>query len=302
MNERGLKVAILLATFNGEKYLLDQLKSLESQKDVTLSVFANDDGSTDQTQSILNAWFKKGVIKEITYTNGVGSTKAFSKLLEKNHDFDYIAFCDQDDIWESTKLVDLIREMDSINTQIPQLAFSRRTFIDSKNSVIGSSKRLSKAPSFANALVENIAPGNTILLNREAAKLVNVFFTNSICHYDSFTYLIISAFGRCIFVDKALVRYRIHSENSIGLRKFDIRSTRASILCYIRHWQILDESRHKVVEEDVKAILNSHLNILEEKRTIPLLWSIFMLRVIRQSRFDTYMFKIILFFVLRKIN
>jgi glycosyltransferase involved in cell wall biosynthesis len=302
MNERGPKVAILLATFNGEKYLLGQLKSLESQKDVTLSVFANDDGSTDQTQKILNAWFEKGVIKEITYTNGVGSTKAFQKLLEKNHDFEYIAFCDQDDVWESNKLIDLIREMDSIKTKFPQLAFSRRTFIDSKNNVIGSSKKLRKAPSFANALVENIAPGNTILLNKEAATLVNLCFTNETCHYDSFTYLIISAFGRCIFVDKALVRYRIHSENSIGLRKFDIKSTKASIICYIRQWQILDASRHKVLEDENKAILNSHLNILEEKRTIPLLRSIYMLRVIRQSRFDTYIFKIILFFVLRKIN
>jgi hypothetical protein len=192
--------------------------------------------------------------------------------------------------------------MDSINTQFPQLAFSRRTFIDSKNNVIGSSKKLSKAPSFANALVENIAPGNTILLNREAAKLVNLCFTNAICHYDSFTYLIISAFGRCVFVDKALVRYRIHSENSIGLRKLDIKSTRASIICYTRQWQILDASRHKVVEEEDKAILNSHLNILEEKSTISLLRSIFMLRVIRQSRFDTYIFKIILFFLLRKIH
>jgi glycosyltransferase involved in cell wall biosynthesis len=177
----------------------------------------------------LSAWFERGVVKEITHTNGVGSTKAFHKLLEKSHNFEYIAFCDQDDIWESDKLIALIREIDSINTQFPQLVFSRRTLIDSKNNVIGSSKKLRKTPSFANALVENIAPGNTILLNREAAKLVNLYFTNSICHYDSFTYLIISAFGRCIFVDKDLVRYRIHSENSVGLRKFDIKSVRASI-------------------------------------------------------------------------
>lgn len=302
MNEELPNVAILLATFNGEKYLLAQLKSLEAQTDVTLSVYVNDDGSTDQTNIILSEWFEKGMIKEITYTKGVGSTKAFLKLLEKNHDFEYIAFCDQDDIWESNKLISLIREIDSINKQFPQLAFSRRTLIDCKNTVIGSSKKLKKEPSFANALVENIAPGNTILLNKEAAKLITHFITDQICHYDSFAYLIISALGRCIFVDENLVRYRIHPYNSIGLRKFDLKSTKAAIICYVRQWQKIDELIYNFMKDEDKTILDSHLKILEEKRTIPRLFSISMLRVIRQNKLDALIFKALLFFVLRKIG
>ena len=300
MIEKRPNVAILLATFNGEKYLHAQLKSLEAQLDVTLSVYANDDGSTDQTHKILSEWLEKGVIKEITYTKRIGSTKAFLRLLNKHHDFEYTAFCDQDDIWEPAKLISLIREIDPINNEFPQLAFSRRILINSEDTVIGSSKVLKKEPSFSNALVENIAPGNTILLNRGAARLINRYVTDEICHYDSFAYLIISALGRCIFLDENLVRYRIHAQNSIGLRKFDLKSTNAAVNCYVRQMEEINRLIRDLIKDEDKAILDSYIKILEKKRTIPLLFSISMLRVMRQNKLDSLAFKVFLFFTLQK--
>ena len=98
------KVTVILAAFNGVKFIDEQLASIKSQKGVIVEVYANDDGSTDGTLERLACWQNEGLITTLKLSDRIGSTKAFLELLQLCSDKTYVAFCDQDDIWDSEKL------------------------------------------------------------------------------------------------------------------------------------------------------------------------------------------------------
>lgn len=223
-------VDVLLATFNGERYLEEQLHSLDQQEDVNVRVWANDDGSDDGTLAILLKWQKLGLINNITKTQRIGSTRAFLKLLSEHSDSEYVAFCDQDDIWDPIKL---ITQVGNLTEETPMVVASQRLYINSTGAIIGKSRMLRTSPCFENAMVENIAPGNTILMNSQAIKLTNSFPNPAIAHYDSWIYLLITAFGRVDFLHQPLTRYRIHSSNAVGLRKFSVSRIAESVSRFV---------------------------------------------------------------------
>lgn len=217
---------ILLATFNGERYLSEQLESLDRQVDVNVRVWVNDDGSVDETLKVLHKWQVQGLIKGISKTQGIGSTRAFLTLLSEHSDAEYVAFCDQDDIWEPRKLATQVLKIDN---EKAMLIISQRLHVDSNGEAIGKSKRLQRPPSFENAMMENIAFGNTIMLNNKAIKLVNSIPEPQVEHYDSWIYLLISIFGKIVEVPQPLTYYRLHSKNSVGLRNISAQSVRVSV-------------------------------------------------------------------------
>ena len=251
-------VDVLLATFNGERFLGEQLESLHRQKDVNVRVWANDDGSVDETLTILRKWQDKGLVKNISRTHAVGSTRAFLILLSKHSNSDFVAFCDQDDIWEPHKL---ITQIDGLNGDKPQMVFSRRIYIDEQNREIGISPKANRKISFRNALVENIAAGNTQLLNNAAIKTMIRFQNSKVQYYDSWTYLSISAFGECRYLDEPLVRYRIHGNNSVGLRRLEISRILKSVDSYynqaLNFKELLDLNGLDVERRDLEAFLRT---------------------------------------------
>jgi glycosyltransferase involved in cell wall biosynthesis len=232
-------VDVLLATFNGERYLDEQLKSLARQQDVNLRVWANDDGSVDQTLTILNKWHAKGLINRISHTVGVGSTRAFLKLLSDHSDSEYVAFCDQDDIWEPKKLATQLLEM---KNDLPMCVITQKLHIDSSSAAIGKSKILRNKPSFENSMIENVASGNTILINRQAINLINNIPDPQVRHYDSWIYLLVSLFGKVAEIPIPLTKYRIHSNNTVGLRRISLRENWISINSFINQNVFLYEN------------------------------------------------------------
>ncbi len=230
---------VLLATFNGERYLDEQLKSLARQQDVNLRVWANDDGSVDQTLTILNKWHAKGLINRISHTVGVGSTRAFLKLLSDHSDSEYVAFCDQDDIWEPKKLATQLLEM---KNDLPMCVITQKLHIDSSSAAIGKSKILRNKPSFENSMIENVASGNTILINRQAINLINNIPDPQVRHYDSWIYLLVSLFGKVAEIPIPLTKYRIHSNNTVGLRRISLRENWISINSFINQNVFLYEN------------------------------------------------------------
>ena len=103
-------VCVLLATFNGERYLPDQIESLMEQKGVSIKIFVRDDGSTDNTHKLLKKWSKKGILTWYTGEN-LKPANSFMSLLKEAPIADYYAFCDQDDIWDKDKLDVAVKEM-----------------------------------------------------------------------------------------------------------------------------------------------------------------------------------------------
>ncbi|MEZ6961503.1 MULTISPECIES: glycosyltransferase family 2 protein [unclassified Aeromonas] len=214
-------VLILICTCNGEKFLEEQLISFEEQTYDNWAVIASDDGSTDNTKSILEKYKNKWKENQLTIVEGPrqGVTKNFMSLIcNKAIEADYYAFSDQDDIWIPSKLENALNWLEKIKSNTPALYCSSTLLVDENNNKIGLSTINKKAPSFSNALVQNIASGNTMVLNKVAIELLRQTGHDiSIIIHDWWSYLVVTGCGGIVFYDsKPTVRYRQHTANLIG--------------------------------------------------------------------------------------
>lgn len=215
------KVAILLCTFNGRDYLEEQLDSFDSQLHHNWIVWASDDGSNDGTLSILEAY--QQIWPEGQLSINFGPTKGFtanflSLASNSNIESDFFAYSDQDDIWEPIKLTRALEWLKTIQDDIPALYCSRTRLVDAKNNEIGISPLFNKQPGFANALIQNIGGGNTMVFNNSARKLLQQAGSNlPVTSHDWWTYMLITGCGGQVFYDDCpTVRYRQHKSNMVG--------------------------------------------------------------------------------------
>jgi glycosyltransferase involved in cell wall biosynthesis len=283
------KVTILLAVFNGEKYLNEQLTSLENQTGVAVSVIANDDGSTDSSIEILETWRKKGLIAEIYRTKNIGAANAFNFLLSTVKTGEFVAFCDQDDLWEHNKLEQMCGLIEQASYS--SMVFCKRNYINDKGQPIGKPRDIRKIPSFENALVENLAPGNTVLLNHKAMELIQKYFYRNSGHFDSWVYLVVSAFGECIFLDSPLIKYRIHNNNTVGLRKKNFKVFCRALDFWERQALLFHESAHDSLSLDQQIQLAKFLGLYSMKRNFASLIYLSKYQFHRQSKKDAIVIK-----------
>lgn len=215
------KVAILLSTYNGERFLAEQLESLLAQTHRNWVIYASDDGSTDSTLAILHKYQERIGKDRLFILNGPrqGFAKNFMSLVKSLLvTADCFAFCDQDDVWLPNKLEKSLRFVEAVPTEIPALYCSRTHLIDEGGNSIGFSPLFSKPPSFANALVQSIAGANTMLLNRAAMELLKRTDDNAIIiSHDWWAYILVSGYAGKIFYDaEPSILYRQHGSNLIG--------------------------------------------------------------------------------------
>jgi glycosyltransferase involved in cell wall biosynthesis len=215
------EVCIIMATYNGEDYLIDQLESIKNQIGVEVSVLVVDDGSTDSTLSILESYRRNGLIFKIIQTDRVGHSVAFMTGLNQISTEEWVGFSDQDDIWDSTKLINSIK---SSTLDEPVLISGGRTYIDNRGKPVGRSVELRRPPSWRNALVENICYGNTILINRKGIELINGFKGIYPEVFDAWLYLVFALRGRIVYLKDSGTKYRLHESNTIGVgRTWNLR-------------------------------------------------------------------------------
>ncbi|WP_461429308.1 glycosyltransferase family 2 protein [Gymnodinialimonas sp.] len=215
-------VMILLATYQGARFLGEQIRSLYDQSVPDISIFASDDGSTDQTLEVLQEaqtnW-DKGEF-HIRSGPGVGYRSNFRSIaLRCDLNSDYYAFCDQDDIWDADKLERALRWSAKFDPEIPQVYSSRTRWIDESGKFLRISHAFGREPSFANALVQTIAGGNTMVMNQAAMKLFRktAESVGPVSH-DGWLYLIVTGAGGIFhFSDEASVSYRQHNASVSGV-------------------------------------------------------------------------------------
>ena len=222
MSSKLVKVAIILGFYNGNKFLVEQLKSIISQTQKNLKIFIFNDKSTQKLLSLEKAYLQNSESK-ITIVNrkkNHGYAKNFLfGLKDVGANFDYYAFSDQDDIWENNKIEDALKEISKFDFSKPVLYCSRTKYISNDSSKeIGSSRNFKKVGIFKNALIQNIAGGNTIVMNKEARNLVvSSLKCREFVAHDWWCYQIISASGgEIIFSSKKSLKYRQHDKNLIG--------------------------------------------------------------------------------------
>ena len=216
------KVAILLCTLSGQRYLDEQLKSFAAQTHSNWEVWASDDGSIDNTHNILQSYQTQWGAARLSIHSGPSEgfvANFLSLTCNSNIEADYYAYSDQDDVWKPEKLELAVNWLLSVPPQKPALYCSRTRVVDANNNEIGLSPLFAKPPSFANSLMQNIGGGNTMVFNKAARALLKQSkeFAPDISH-DWWAYQLISGCGGQVFYDsKPTVRYRQHGANLVGI-------------------------------------------------------------------------------------
>lgn len=207
------RVLILMSTYNAEKYLAEQIKSLREQRNVCVSILCRDDGSTDDTIRIL----KSLGIDYYTGSN-LGPARSFMDLIEKcSETYEYYAFCDQDDYWYPDKLKTAIEYIDN-EKEGPVLYYSAVNVTDEKLKVMYKSFKTTPNALSEIALSCGIMQGCTQVFNRQLLLQLKRHKPNSIAMHDFYITLVCKFLGGKFVMDSTpQISYRQHSTNTLGI-------------------------------------------------------------------------------------
>lgn len=218
-----MNVQILMSTYNGEKYIHQQLDSLLAQNYQNISVLIRDDGSTDKTVEILIEYAKADSRLSWYQGENLGPAKSFFDLImHADSRADYIMFADQDDVWLDGKIdraLKILRTAEkSMNTtNIPSLYCGNTYVVDENlNTIERVIPRKVRRLSFGNALVQNICTGCTAAINHELLKLLQQSTPNYMIMHDWWLYLTASCFGSVVYDNQSYIKYRQHGHNTSG--------------------------------------------------------------------------------------
>ncbi len=218
------KVTVLMSTYNGEKYLKEQLDSILNQQGVDVSLLIRDDGSTDKTRDILEEYSKN---KKITWYFGDNLKPAlsFMDLINKTKETDYYALCDQDDVWLDNKLIKAINKLEQYPNTQPNLYYGLPIIVDKKlNTIHGIDDKRNKMMTFESSMISSNAIGCTMVFNYELLKLVRSKNPDYIIMHDAWIHKVCLLFnGNIIWDPNVAMLYRQHDNNVIGAHKSKIR-------------------------------------------------------------------------------
>ena len=214
-------VAILLCTYNGARFLAEQLDSLQAQTHQNWVVIASDDGSTDQTLEILQQYQSKWPPKKLMIRSGPqkGFCQNFLSLAcDPEIKADYYAFCDQDDVWLPEKLsIALVNIAFNQQLNIPYLYCGRTYYVTENLKSCGISPLFVFPPSFRNALVQSIAGGNTMVFNAALKRLIENAGPLDVPSHDWWVYILVTGSGGVAFYDQVgHILYRQHDGSLVG--------------------------------------------------------------------------------------
>ena len=211
-----MSIQILLSTYNGEKYLEEQIESLRKQVGVDFSIFVRDDGSTDNTKSILEKYAKEGAL--IWYDGeNIKPAHSFFDLMKNASEFDYYAFCDQDDVWANNKLFMAIEKLNKCEVKTPSMYFSRAQLVDERLNTIKSKNYPKDKFTFGTALIRNNVTGCTMVFNKTLLELVNHYNPKYLSMHDHWIYVLCLALnGNIIYDANSYIKYRQHESNACG--------------------------------------------------------------------------------------
>lgn len=214
-------VSILLAVYKPNKsWFIEQLISLNEQTYANLELLVYDDcPNYPVDEELIRQYIKRFKYKFIRGTKNKGSNKAFEELT-KAAEGDFFAYCDQDDIWEADKISILIEFIQKDNAV---LAYSDMSVIDKDSKLTAQSLRevrprlqyIYGEKLFDKLFFSNCIAGCSMIVNSKIAKSSMPF--SKVTVHDQWIAMIASFYGKIVFVDKPLIRYRIHGNNQTGI-------------------------------------------------------------------------------------
>ncbi|WP_199130171.1 glycosyltransferase family 2 protein [Enterobacter hormaechei] len=290
MHNKHATIDIVLATYNGGIYIEEQLNSIINMvgfNDLVKNVIVCDDSSTDGTLQIVKKIIPKNklIILENTQRKTFGPAKNFERGI--NHTTaNYVMLSDQDDFWEKDKLLAYYEEAQKLNDQKPFIIFSDLEVVDSDLNTID--------PSFLhfqsidnkwyekinNLLIQNMAPGCTMMFNKELIKASMPFPRDCLMH-DWWLMLVCNLYGQIKFIqDKTFIKYRQHSSNQVGAKKNSIvnnilnlsksiNTSSVNLHKTIKQMMDFKERYHNDIPSETKSYIEA-LNLFLDAKSSPI--------------------------------
>ncbi|MDN2452930.1 glycosyltransferase family 2 protein [Lactobacillus sp. UCMA15818] len=216
-------ISVAMTTYNGEKYLRDQIQSILSQTYPVDEIIICDDGSKDNTINIINE-FKDNQIKLVVNNQNLGYVKNFEQAIASTRG-DYVFLADQDDIWVPEKVEKMLTVMKDKKCS---LLCSNFELIDSKNRSIENKEEYNipsfvekkhryslSVVSFNRLLLGNVVQGCTYCFDQKVREKYLAVNNQEVFH-DWQLMLIAAYIGEVLFYDQSLIQYRLHEKNTIG--------------------------------------------------------------------------------------
>lgn len=272
------QIAILLASYNGEQFIREQIDSILSQSCTDWHLYIRDDNSSDDTLLIEHE-YESRYPQQITVVDipsvEHGAKHNFwllSQYVLKETDAAYIMFCDQDDVWIQSKIEDTFSAMKSAEQKFQDrriLVYTDLKVVDRNLKVLGNSfikyRALNPSCTEINRIVvQNNATGCTTMLSRDLLeKAFELEDVGEIAMHDWWFSLVASVFGHIVFVDKPTILYRQHGDNVVGATKVNSLSFILKRLSGNNH---IKKTLHMAVDQ-AKVFLNTYQDIPLDDRS-----------------------------------
>lgn len=279
------RIAILLPTWNGEKFLAEQLDSLLAQTYQNFVVVIRDDGSSDGTPTLIAHYataHPHHIHMLVSDGQNLGASGSFSWLmhyaLQHKHtlgmEHALLMFCDQDDVWVPHKIAVSMQRMQALQQKhpgAPALIHSDLRVVDEQRQLIAPSFAAYQGleplrNTFGRMIVSNTVTGCTALLNEELVALASPIPAGAVMH-DWWLALVASAFGHLDYIDDALVEYRQHGRNTIGAREYQ-RQERGSFVGRLMDNQ--HDTAFRMTAKQARAFMKKYASTLSVKQRAPL--------------------------------
>ena len=214
------RVMVVMSAYNGSKYITQQLDSIFRQKDVDVTCYVRNDGSTDNTLEVLNNLTPPLSATHLIIDDGdnVGWEKSFLLALRAAPEADYYAFADQDDIWFDDKLISAVRLLEkNAKDGVPMMVHCNKLSVGEDLKPFAHQVRRTPRPlNRQNAMVQEYAQGCAIVMNEAARQLVTEHIPKSKIAHDFWCGLLCYLFGEVLYDNTPRFYHISHGSNASG--------------------------------------------------------------------------------------
>ena len=277
-------VDVLIATYNGERFLAEQIESILKQTWQDFRILIHDDGSTDKTVEIIDEFVSRYPDKMIRMKDTVKCGSAVKNFmhLSQYSEADYIMYCDQDDYWLPNKIELTLAKMQELETKagkdIPILVFSTYALADENLKLLSYKEKNMQIASchleLSRLVVQNYVTGCLMMVNKRLLTLAGEYHEGILMH-DWWFALIASAMGEICHIKDVTMLYRQHTDNVVGaidVKSFRYRwarvkdkNTKNMKFLYKAQMQLFLNRFQEYLNEDTVKVIDNFLAIYEEK-------------------------------------
>lgn len=253
------KVVVIMSSYNGEKYIKDQIESILNQDQKEVILYIRDDGSTDNTTDIIRKYTKSGrVILDIG--NNLGAKNSFMQAIKNAPQADYYALSDQDDLWDINKIsvaIKMIKENECDKTPILYHSALKLADQDGKPyAMVGKYNNIG----FLNGETRAVT-GCTVVFNKELRNLLCIHLPNIFPMHDAWIHdVCLAVNGKVLYDNNSYIRYRQHGNNVVGGSKSVIGSIKRRLRYLKKMEKCQNSGMYKEILENYSDQM-SQLNI-----------------------------------------